>query len=110
MFLRILKKLKRKEASVRLLVLGLDNAGKSTYVGRLSGQSRSELQTIAPTLGFQIVSVCTADNHLLNLWDVGGQKGLRAYWRNYFEQTDGLVWVMDASSSPEEWTDSWREL
>ena len=29
--------------------------------------------------------------------DVGGQKTLRAYWRNYFEQTDGLVWVVDSS-------------
>ena len=27
----------------------------------------------------------------LNLWDVGGQKSLRTYWRNYFEQTDALV-------------------
>lgn len=27
----------------------------------------------------------------LNVWDVGGQKSLRSYWRNYFESTDGLV-------------------
>jgi ADP-ribosylation factor-like protein 2 len=33
----------------------------------------------------------------LNLWDVGGQKSIRAYWRNYFEQTDGLVWVVDSA-------------
>lgn len=25
--------------------------------------------------------------------DVGGQKTIRAYWRNYFEQTDGIIWV-----------------
>ena len=30
----------------------------------------------------------------LNIWDVGGQKTLRSYWRNYFEATDGLVWVV----------------
>ena len=29
--------------------------------------------------------------------DVGGQKTLRAYWKNYFEQTDGLVWVIDST-------------
>lgn len=33
----------------------------------------------------------------LNIWDVGGQKSLRSYWRNYFEQTDGLVWVVDSA-------------
>ena len=33
----------------------------------------------------------------LNIWDVGGQKSLRSYWRNYFDQTDGLVWVVDSS-------------
>ena len=29
--------------------------------------------------------------------DVGGQKTLRSYWRNYFEKTDALIWVVDAS-------------
>ena len=50
------------------------------------------------------------------MWDVGGQKTIRAYWRNYFEQvrvasmvlydacgsdtapqTDGLIWVVDSA-------------
>ena len=31
-----------------------------------------------------------------NIWDVGGQKSLRSYWRNYFESTDGLIWVVDS--------------
>lgn len=31
------------------------------------------------------------------MWDVGGQSSLRSYWRNYFESTDGLVWVVDSS-------------
>ncbi|CAJ0943842.1 unnamed protein product [Ranitomeya imitator] len=33
----------------------------------------------------------------LNMWDVGGQKSLRSYWRNYFESTDGLIWVVDSA-------------
>ncbi len=33
----------------------------------------------------------------LNVWDVGGQRSLRSYWRNYFESTDGLVWVVDSA-------------
>jgi ADP-ribosylation factor-like protein 2 len=33
----------------------------------------------------------------LNIWDVGGQKTLRPYWRNYYEKTDGLIWVVDSA-------------
>ena len=33
----------------------------------------------------------------MNIWDVGGQKSLRSYWRNYFETTDGLIWVVDSA-------------
>lgn len=32
-----------------------------------------------------------------DLGDVGGQKTLRSYWRNYFEKTDALIWVVDAT-------------
>lgn len=33
----------------------------------------------------------------MNIWDVGGQKSIRAFWRNYFDTTDGLAWVVDSS-------------
>lgn len=33
------------------------------------------------------------------MWDVGGQESLRAYWRNAFEATDGIVWVVDAADT-----------
>ena len=33
----------------------------------------------------------------LNIWDVGGQTTIRSYWRNYFEATDGVIWVVDSS-------------
>jgi len=36
-------------------------------------------------------------SYKLNIWDVGGQKSIRSYWRNYFEQTDGLIWVIDSA-------------
>lgn len=34
---------------------------------------------------------------LTSAGDVGGQKTLRPYWRNYFESTDAVVWVVDSS-------------
>jgi ADP-ribosylation factor-like protein 2 len=91
--LSLLRQIKEKEKEVRILILGLDNAGKTTVVKRLCGEP---IDTIEPTLGFQIQTL-PYKNLLLNLWDVGGQKSIRAYWRNYFEQTDGLIWVVDSS-------------
>ena len=32
----------------------------------------------------------------LNIWDVGGQKTIRSYWRNYFEATEAIIWVVDS--------------
>lgn len=55
-----------------------------------------DIDTVSPTLGFQIKSV-PFRGFLLNIWDVGGQKTLRSYWRNYFEKTDALVWVIDSA-------------
>ena len=90
--LKIIKKTKAKEREVRLLILGLDNAGKMTILKKFLGEDTSE---IAPTLGFQIKTV-EHNNFKLNIQDVGGQTTIRSYWRNYFEQTDGLIWVVDS--------------
>ncbi|XP_078389131.1 ADP-ribosylation factor-like protein 2 [Cetorhinus maximus] len=91
--LSILKKMKQKEREVRLLMLGLDNAGKTTILKKFNGE---DIDTISPTLGFNIKTL-EHRNFKLNIWDVGGQKSLRSYWRNYFESTDGLIWVVDSA-------------
>lgn len=39
----------------------------------------------------------SACRYKLNIWDVGGQTTLRSYWRNYYEQTEGLIWVIDST-------------
>ncbi|UJR27567.1 hypothetical protein I4U23_008848 [Adineta vaga] len=88
----ILKKLRRKEKEMRLLLVGLDNAGKSTILSRINGE---EIDSVAPTLGFNIKTFNYAD-YVLNVWDVGGQKSLRSYWRNYFEATEAIIWVVDS--------------
>lgn len=90
--LTILKKVKQKERELRILILGLDNAGKTTIMKKISGE---DVHEISPTVGFNIKSLEYKD-FVLNMWDVGGQKTIRTYWRNYFEQTDGIVWVVDS--------------
>jgi len=91
--LSILRKLKEKEKDVRILMLGLDNAGKTTILKKFNGE---DISSISPTLGFNIKTL-EHKGFNLNIWDVGGQKSLRSYWRNYFETTDGLIWVVDSA-------------
>ncbi|XP_053134131.1 ADP-ribosylation factor-like protein 2 [Hemicordylus capensis] len=103
--LSILKKMRQKERELRLLMLGLDNAGKTTILKKFNGD---EIDTISPTLGFNIKTL-EHRGFKLNIWDVGGQKSLRSYWRNYFESTDGLIWVVD-SADRQRLDDCRREL
>ncbi|KAA8492854.1 ADP-ribosylation factor-like protein 2 [Porphyridium purpureum] len=91
--LSIIRKVKAREQELRVLVLGLDDAGKTTVVKNLTGD---DVRTVSPTLGFEIRTLEHGASRI-HLWDVGGQKTIRAYWRNYFEQTDGLVWVVDSA-------------
>ncbi|KAI9833992.1 MAG: hypothetical protein M1826_005897 [Phylliscum demangeonii] len=88
--LSILRKARLKDKEMRILMLGLDNAGKTTIVKRIMNE---EVNSVSPTLGFIIKTI----EHEGWVGDVGGQKTLRSYWRNYFEKTDALIWVVDAT-------------
>ncbi|KAH8698832.1 ADP-ribosylation factor family protein [Talaromyces proteolyticus] len=91
--LSILRKARLKDKEMRILMLGLDNAGKTTIVKQVMNE---DVTTVSPTLGF-IIKTIDFQGYKLNIWDVGGQKTLRSYWRNYFEKTDALIWVVDAT-------------
>ncbi|KAL9179438.1 hypothetical protein ACHAXT_008728 [Thalassiosira profunda] len=93
--LSLLQKLKRSENEARILVLGLDNSGKTTILKRLGGEATSE---VMPTQGFNVKSL-VQNSFKLNVWDIGGQKTIRPYWRNYFDRTDALIYVIDSSDS-----------
>ncbi|KAL8828514.1 MAG: hypothetical protein Q9170_006567 [Blastenia crenularia] len=91
--LAILRKARLKDKEMRILMLGLDNAGKTTVVKKLM---KEDVHTVSPTFGF-IIKTIDYEGYKLNIWDVGGQKTLRTYWRNFFEKTDALIWVVDAA-------------
>ncbi|XP_054765442.1 ADP-ribosylation factor-like protein 3 [Lytechinus pictus] len=92
--LDLLRKMKRKDKrELRVLLLGLDNAGKTTILKKLAHE---EAQNISPTEGFNIKSVASGGVNL-NVWDIGGQRKLRPYWKNYFQNTDVLIYVVDSA-------------
>ncbi|XP_002735535.1 ADP-ribosylation factor-like protein 3 [Saccoglossus kowalevskii] len=92
--LAILRKLKSApDRELRILLLGLDNAGKTTLLKSLASE---DISHITPTQGFNIKSV-QSSGFKLNVWDIGGQRKIRPYWKNYFENTDILIYVIDSA-------------
>ncbi|CAG2184054.1 unnamed protein product, partial [Oppiella nova] len=86
--LALLRKLKSTpNRELRILLLGLDNAGKTTILKKMASE---DVTHITPTQGFNIKSVQSV-GFKLNVWDIGGQRKIRPYWRNYFDNTDVLV-------------------
>jgi len=76
--LNIIRKIKKSEKELRILVLGLDNAGKTTILKALSNE---DINQIAPTHGFNIKNL-QHEGFKLNVWDVGGQEVLYSLPRN----------------------------
>jgi len=66
---------------------------KTTALRQLAGE---DISTITPTQGFNIKSV-QANGFKLNVWDIGGQKHIRPYWKNYYQNTDAIVYMFDSS-------------
>eukprot|EP00808_Paulinella_micropora_P025825 g38424.t1 len=79
---------------VRVLILGLDNAGKTTILYKLYAPDRV-VRTI-PTIGFNVEQV-KYENLNFSVWDLGGQTSIRPYWRCYYHDTDAVIYVVDSA-------------
>lgn len=78
---------------VRILMVGLDAAGKTTILFRLK---IGEIVTTIPTIGYNVETV-EYKNLKFTMWDIGGQDKLRPLWRHYFLNTDGVIFVVDSN-------------
>jgi len=78
---------------MRTLMLGLDAAGKTTILYRLK---LGEVVSSVPTIGFNVETV-EYKNIKFTVWDVGGQDKIRLLWRHYYQNTQGLIFVIDSS-------------
>jgi small GTP-binding protein len=79
----------------RLLMVGLDGAGKTTILYKLKlGQV---IHTI-PTIGFNVESVRFSGSEL-NIWDIGGQEKIRPLWKYYYQNTDAVIFVVDSTDT-----------
>jgi len=79
--------------AVRVLMVGLDAAGKTTILYKMK---LGEIVTTIPTIGFNVETV-EYKNIKFTVWDVGGQDKLRPLWRHYYQNTNGVIFVVDSN-------------
>ena len=91
-FASVFKRLLSKK-EVRILMLGLDGAGKTTILYKLK---LGDNVTTIPTIGFNVETL-EYKNINFTVWDVGGQDKIRRLWRNYYMNTHALIFVVDCN-------------
>jgi len=85
--LDLLKNFHKSGIDAKLLILGLDNAGKTTL---LKNMSQEEVTNLEPTKGFNVKTL-VHDKFNLSVWDLGGQQEIRQYWHYYYEGCHAIV-------------------
>jgi len=80
-------------SEMRILMVGLDAAGKTTILYKLK---LGEVVTTIPTIGFNVETV-EYKNISFTVWDVGGQDKIRPLWRHYYQGTQGIIFVVDSN-------------
>ena len=90
---------------VRILMVGLDAAGKTSILYQMK---MAELVKTIPTIGFNVEQL-DYKGLRFTIWDVGGQDKIRVLWKHYYQNTDGIIYIVD-SNDPERLEDSKEEL
>ncbi|KAM6918438.1 ADP-ribosylation factor-like protein 14 [Xenentodon cancila] len=98
-----------RQPEVHVLLLGLDNAGKSTLLYKLKHKINV---TTVPTIGFNVEMLEARKNRKsisVTIWDVGGQARMRHHWYDFHYNTAAVVFVVD-STDQERLDEARREL
>ncbi|EFC44105.1 hypothetical protein NAEGRDRAFT_68064 [Naegleria gruberi] len=86
-------KKKKDELKITVMLIGLDNAGKSTFLASLKGHADFKPM---PTVGFNR-EVLKHEHYEITYFDVGGGANIRAIWPNYFPSIHGAIFVIDSA-------------
>ena len=88
------------KTEVQVLIIGLDNAGKTTVLERLKNiflkTPEISAELIPPTIGMNLGKMEISGNKAI-FWDLGGQQSLRSIWDHYFQEADAVLFVLDAA-------------
>ncbi|XP_045915645.1 ADP-ribosylation factor-like protein 13B isoform X1 [Micropterus dolomieu] len=90
---RLMSFRRKCQRKVTLVMVGLDNAGKTATVRGIQGENP---QDVAPTVGFSKVDL-KQGKFEVTIFDLGGGKRIRGIWKNYYSESHGVVFVVDSS-------------
>jgi small GTP-binding protein len=90
-FSKILDFFSRSRNNFKIIILGIQNAGKTTILYRLS---IGQLIKTTPTIGSNVEEIAY-NNIKLQAWDLGGQESTRSLWSVYYVNTDAIIYVID---------------
>lgn len=84
-----------------LLILGLDNAGKTTLLENIKrmfaiNYKGIPFEKIHPTVGMNVGRI-DIDGIRLIFWDLGGQQDLQSLWDKYYDDCHGVMYIIDSS-------------
>ena len=91
-FSKIIDFFSRSRSNFKIIILGIQNAGKTTILYRLS---LGQLVQTTPTIGSNVEEI-SYNNVKLQAWDLGGQESTRSVWDVYFVNTDAIIYVIDS--------------
>ena len=89
---KILEFFTRSRNNFKIIILGMQNAGKTTILYRLS---LGQLVKTTPTIGSNVEEI-NYNNVQFQAWDLGGQESTRSVWDVYYMNTDAIVYVIDS--------------
>lgn len=78
---------------IKIIVVGLNNAGKTTTLYKLL---LGEVVVTQPTIGSNVEEI-SYKNMRFQMWDIGGQESLRASWSTYYMNTTSIIMVVDST-------------
>ncbi|XP_039649263.1 ADP-ribosylation factor-like protein 13B isoform X1 [Perca fluviatilis] len=90
---RLMSFRRKCQRKVTLVMVGLDNAGKTATVRGIQGENPED---VAPTVGFSKVDL-KQGKFDVTIFDLGGGKRIRGIWKNYYSESHGVVFVVDSS-------------
>jgi len=99
MLKRLTAALSKKDKDVHILVLGLDNSGKSSLIQHIKPkkyQEKAATYEATPTVGFQ-TDKFHVNNLAITCFDMSGQSRYRSLWEHYYVQVEAIIFVVDST-------------
>lgn len=91
----IVKHFERTKVVIKIVLMGIDHAGKTTLSHAFAGTS---YLSYLPTTGLDILRIEYKKKHI-RLWDLGGQRQFRKLWPKFANEASGIIFVVDSATT-----------